>query len=506
MAEDLRLLLKTALNTSTSSTDAAAFVGCSPVTVRRYRRIAKEKSITWGMLQNLNDEALDATFNKCVGRTANKRMPDFAILIEELKRPGVTKMLLWEEYRESDPYTAYQYAQFTHHWRLYEERNDLTMRMWHPPGRSMYVDYSGKGLQFFCKERDRFVPVQIFVGVLGHSMKIFAHATETQQSGDFLLSHVEMFQYFGGVPEFVVSDNLKAAVINAGTRRINPQYEAFADQYDVLIDPARPLRPQDKSMVENGVRIVQLWVLAKLRNMQFFSLKEINSSIRNYLDLLNAKKRRRTGESRDAIFEREEKHLLRTLPNTPYSPGTWTGKIRVDKTYHIAVDGSWYSVPHELVTKTVRAHVSVKVVEIFLDRNRVATHPRSAKAGGTITEPLHCPPNHRVYHLHSQNDLDAWANTIGNAAAKVMHAQFQRSRPQLGIPNGSKLIALCEQHGKEAFELACVRAVEIQALSVTTVKSLLQSGRYREPEDPIVNEVPSHSNIRGADYYREQTP
>ncbi|GLQ94443.1 IS21 family transposase [Dyella acidisoli] len=506
MAEDLRLLVQTALNTSTSPTDAAEFVGCSPVTIRRYRRIAKEKSLNWSMLHGLDDASLDATFNKDVGRAITKRMPDYAALIQELKKPGVTKMLLWEEYRESDPYTAYKYAQFTHHWRDYEERNDLTMRMWHPPGRSVYVDYSGKGLQFFCRERNRPISVQIFVGVLGHSMRIFAHATETQQSSDFLLSHAEMFLYFGGVPEFVVSDNLKAAVIGAGARRINPQYTAFADQYDVLIDPARPLRPQDKSMVENAVRIVQLWVLAKLRNMQFFSLEEINRSIRIYLDLLNAKQRRRTGESRDAVFEREEKHLLRTLPSIPYSPGTWTGKIRVDKTYHVAVDGSWYSVPYDLVAKTVRAHVSEKVVEIFLERKRVATHRRSIVTGETVTEPMHCPSNHRIYHLHSESELNAWASTVGKAAANVMHEQFRRSRPQLGIPNGSKLMALCEQYGKEAFELACARAVEIQALSFSTVKSLLQSGRYREPEDPIVNDVPAHSNIRGADYYREKTP
>lgn len=504
MTYDLRLLVRTAMSRSTSAEVAAELVGCSPVTIRRYRRIAREKNLTWEGLQQLDLSDLDGLFNSSKRRFIAKRMPDFSALIEEEKKPVVTKGLLWEEYRESDPDTAYSYSQFTHHWREYEDRNNLSMRMWHPPGRAIFVDYSGKRARYYCQRRNDYVDVEVFVGVLGHSQKMFAYATESQTSEDFLLSHAEMFAYFGGASEFVVSDCLKAAVIHAPTRRYNPQYIAFADQYDVIIDPARPLRPQDKSLVENAVKITQRWILARIRNVQFFSLEEVNRAIRTNLDVVNNKPRRKTRESRNTCFERTEQQLLRPLPELPYEPGTWTGKIRVDKTYHVAVDGSWYSVPHTLVTRTVTARYGANIVEIFLERKRIASHARARHPGETVTEPSHCPPNHRVYHQETEESLYAWVINIGASATAVIAAQFKRSQPQLGIPNCVRLKALCEAYGTEAFEAACKRAVELHSPTLTSVKAFLQSGRYRDAEDPVVADIPPHSNIRGSDYYKEK--
>ena len=130
---------------------------------------------------------------------------------------------------------------------------------------------------------------QVFVAVLGASNYTFAEATWTQTLPDWTRSHVRAFEAFGGVPQVVIPDNLKAAVNRAHRYEpeLNRTYVALAEHYGFAVVPARSARPRDKAKVEVGVQVVERWILARLRNHTFFSLAELNIAITDLLKGLN---------------------------------------------------------------------------------------------------------------------------------------------------------------------------------------------------------------------------
>src|SRR5205807_6729049 len=132
---------------------------------------------------------------------------------------------------------------------------------------------------------------QVFVAALGASHYTYVEATLTQTVADWLAAHVRSLEYFGGVPRAIVPDNLKS-----GVRRpcryepdLNPAYQDFAEHYGLAILPARVRKPRDKAKVETGVLVVERWILARLRNHTFFSLGELNATLRELLERLNTR-------------------------------------------------------------------------------------------------------------------------------------------------------------------------------------------------------------------------
>lgn len=157
---------------------------------------------------------------------------------------------------------------------------------------------------------------QIFVAVLGASNYTFAEATYTQSLSDWLLSHVRMLEFFGGVPEILVPDNLKSGVSKASRYdpELNPSYQQLAEHYQVAVIPARPRKPRDKPKAEVGVQIVERWILARLRHQVFFSLAELNHCIRTLVTGLNERPFKKLPGNRREAFERLDKTVLRPLP------------------------------------------------------------------------------------------------------------------------------------------------------------------------------------------------
>jgi len=192
--------------------------------------------------------------------------PDWNEVHEELKRKGMTRKLLWEEYKEKQA-SLYSYSQFNRYYKKYIKTVNPSMRQIHYSGDKLFIDYSGVSMLITDQATGALSKAQIFVTVLGASGLTFVHATATQSTKDFISSHIEAFNFYGGVPNILVPDNLKAAVIShkKGVVRLNDSYKDMADHYGVAVEPARPYSPQDKSKVELGVKAVQRWILMKLR-------------------------------------------------------------------------------------------------------------------------------------------------------------------------------------------------------------------------------------------------
>ncbi len=213
---------------------------------------------------------------------------NFSLIHQELKRKGVTLMLLWHEYKEQNP-QGYQYSQFCYLYRQWFDKLDPVMRQDHRAGEKLFVDYSGMTVPITDPGNGQTLEAQIFIACMGASNYTYAEATFTQGLADWIDSHVRTFEFLGGVPDLIIIDNLKSGVTKACRYEpdLNPTYLDMANHYHIAVMPARVRAPKDKAKAEVGVQIVQRWILAKLRNRTFFSITELNREIAALLVELN---------------------------------------------------------------------------------------------------------------------------------------------------------------------------------------------------------------------------
>jgi transposase len=238
--------------------------------------------------------------------------------------------------------------------------------------------------------------VAMFVAVLGASNSTYAEAPWSQSLPDWIGSHVRTLTAFGGVPEIVVPDNLKAAVIRAHRYEpeINRTYAALAQHYGFAVIPARAAKPRDKAKVEVGVQVVERWILARLRHHTFFSLAEVNAALQPLVPALNARPFKKLPGSRQGLFETLDRPALRPLPAQPYEYAEWK-HARVNIDYHVEVEGHYSSVPSALVKQQLDVRLSAQVVELFHKGKRVASHRRSPLKGRHSTVAAHMPTAHQ---------------------------------------------------------------------------------------------------------------
>ena len=200
-------------------------------------------------------------------RNHKRPLPDFSSVHAELRRPGVTRWLLWQEYKAAHP-EGWQYSVFCEQYRRWLATQEPVLRRNHAPGEKLFVDYAGQTVPVTDRYTGEIREVQIFVAVLGCSNLTYAEASFTQKLADWLGAQVRALEYIGGVPAAIVPDNLKSAVTRAHRYEpeLNPSYQDFAEHYGVAILPARVRKPRDKAKVESAVLIVERWILARLRN------------------------------------------------------------------------------------------------------------------------------------------------------------------------------------------------------------------------------------------------
>jgi len=470
---------------------------------------ATAAGLDWAGVERLTDEELEAKLYPPAA-AESRPLPEPLHLHLELKRAGVTLRLLHVEYLESHP-DGYGYTQFCRHYHEWLQRRRLTMRQTHRAGDKLFVDYAGKTPHLIDPKTGAPIEVELFLAVLGASNFTFAEATLTQQSHDWIGSHVRAFDFLGGVTAAVVPDQLKTGVTRAcryepGIQRV---YEELGQHYDTAILPARPGHPRDKAKVEVGVQIAERWILARLRNQTFFSLDALNQRIGELLDDLNDRVMRRYKESRRQLFERLDRPALKPLPAARFSFGTWL-KAKVNIDYHIVVDDHFYSAHYLLVHEDVDARYTATTVEIFLHNRRIASHARSFVKNGFTTLTEHMPAAHQKQAEWTSARLSRWAASAGpHARALVEAIMAERRHPQWGFRSCLGIMRLGEKYGADRLEAACRRALVAHARSYTHVASILKTGLDRAAlPAPVVEgaaapALPStpHENIRGRTYY-----
>jgi transposase len=434
----------------------------------------------------------------------DKAALDYSYIHNELKRPHVTRYLLWEEYCEKHP-QGYSYSQFCHLYRDWTKRVHVSMRQNHKAGEKMFVDYSGLKAEIIDKDTGEIQEVEIFVAVLGASGYTYAEASRDQKKFSFVSSHIHAFEYFGGVSEILVPDNLKSAITQADLYdpTVNETYQDMASHYDTIVIPARPYKPKDKSKVELSVKLVQRWILARIRHQQFFSINELNCTIWNSLDYLNNKEIRKFAKSRKELYEEFDRPALKPLPARPYEIRQFK-YARVNIDYHIEVEGCYYSVPYQLAGREVHAIYNLSLIEIFHDNKRVASHQRLYGKGKYSTNVLHMASAHRAYAQWSPSRIIGWAEKYGpNTKELIKSIMNKRPHPEMGYRTCLGILNAAKAYNnKEVIEQVSLKLLNMDSYRVGHFKSILKHKTYNmDDSKELLDRPPDHENIRGQDYY-----
>jgi len=499
--ETLRLHLQAEL----SYNDVGRTLKISKSVVGKYVSLARAAGVDWALAQTLSDEALEARlYRPAVPRASHQLAPDFAVVHQELKRAGVTLMLLWEEYAGNNP-LAYKYTSFCIKYREFVLRQQRSMRQVHIAGEKLFVDYAGSAVPIVDASTGEITQAQIFVATLGASNYTFACATARQTTEDWIGAQVLALEFIGGAPRLIVPDQTRALIKTPDRYDPEPNrtYEEFAKHYGCAVLAARPAHPRDKPKVEGSVLLVQRWILARLRNRRFFSLAELNRAIAELLLELNNRPFKKLPGCRRSAFLSIDAPALKPLPAARFVISRFkAAKVNID--YHVEFEGHYYSVPHRLVGAKVELRITGQLLECFASNQRVAGHAVSSVRGGFTTTPEHMPASHRAHLEWTPAKLIAWGQRIGVSTAAVVTWQLEhRPHPEQGYRACLGLLALVRRYSAERLEAACTRAMAIRAPNLRSVTNILKSGMDRQPslfpaaDSPVIE----HENVRGPDYY-----
>jgi transposase len=499
--EVLRLRLEKGL----SARDVSSACGIGYGTVIDYGYRAKAAGISWPLPEGMTDSALEALlFPPASSKPSDRPVPDWSKVRSELSRKGVTLALLWQEYKLANP-SGYGYSRFVEMFHAWEGSHSYTMIQHHRPGEKLYVDFSGMTIAITDAETGKISQAEVFGAAAGYSQLLYARVCRSQGLRDWLDSHALAFEFFGGLFEVVVPDNLRSGVKRSCRfePEANPAYADLARHYGIAILPARAYKPRDKAKVENGVQQIERWVLAPLRDRVFFSIEDAQEAIDAQLLKVNTRKLSDIPLSRREYFETEERAFLMPLPAERYVFAEWR-RAKVGPDYHVRFDSHAYSVPHRLCGQKLDIRLTTFRVEVFLGSELVAAHERGLDLRHVSTIDEHMPEAHREQAQWTPKRLARWAAESGPCVRELVETMLLRYvRPEHGFRSAFGLIGLGKRYGHERLNRACARALRAGAASYTNVKAILEKGL--DLLDAPAQEPPSlplHENVRGADYFK----
>lgn len=473
--------------------------------VHRYLVRAEAAGISWPLPDGMSEDALEMRlFPIQPSITSGKTPIDFVYVHEQLQRKDTTKMFLWEQYAEASPENHYGYTQFSELYNKWAGNLNYSMRQTYKAGEKVFVDF-GEGLSVLDRETGEYVKTHVFVGVLGASKYTYAEAVYSQDLPSWIMVNQRMLEFFGCVPEVIVPDNLKAAVERACRYDplINRTFEEFARHYDAHVAPARPYEPRDKALVENGVKLIKRWVLVRLRDRIFFSLKELNAAIREVLEKFNAKIMKKIGKSRKELFDTIDKPAMRPLPEVPFEYAEWK-IVKPGPDYHVSFEKHLYSVPYTFKGKKLEVRATDTLIEVYSKDERICSHKRSRKEHDHTTVTEHMPERHRAVAGVTAESLMDWAKKIGPDAAQLVKIKLESEKfPEYAFRSILGILRFEHKFGRERVNKACKRGIYYRSMSYHSISTILKHNlEDQEYEKPCVSRPPlKHDNIRGKEEY-----
>lgn len=507
------------LSNSFSERAISRELSISRVTISSYRSSFLSSGLDYQGLLNLSDTALEDLVsgnrkeeNKPLDPRKSRVISQVGYFLTELTRVGVTRQLLWEEYRKENP-DGYGYSRFCEMLSEASQVKQATMRFEHKPGEKIEVDFAGKPLHYLDSDTGELVACPVLVVVLPYSSYGYLEALRDAKLEKVVSALNNALLYFGGITSTCQSDNMKQWVIK--TCRYEPVFpevlEQWASHNGTALLASRPRKPKDKPTVENHVHIFYMRIYATLRNEVFTSLRELNVAMRKKLADHHKKDFQKKAYSRQEVFEKEEKPHLLPLPASSYEL-KHHAKAKVQKNYHIQMgeDKHYYSVPFRLIGTEIRLVYCTEHVEIFHNTERVAVHRRSYKKYAYTTDLNHMPFSHQAYFKQKGWEPEYYleqARQCGPSAAayfqKILDSKLvvhQAYQSMLG------LLRLRKEYGDGRMEAACRRALQGHTYSYVTVAKILENNMDMVEENPAVEGYtpPENPTARGGDSFKNR--
>ncbi|MEQ9303459.1 MAG: IS21 family transposase [Marinoscillum sp.] len=507
---DLRQIINLHLD-GNSNRKIAELLGINRNTVNHYLSSMKASDLSLKNLQSLSNNDLSELFSPKT-TIDNKRfkalMAFFDTMHPQRNHPGFTLLYHYHLY-ETQTDNPYSYTQFTEHYQRKYNIPKGSMKLQHEPGRELYVDYAGKKLEVVDPESGEITQVEVFVATLPFSQYTYVEACYSQKREDFIACLNNALAYFGGVPQAIVSDNLKSAVTRSSKYEavINKTFKDFALHYSCAINPTRSYSPQDKALVENAVQLTYQRIYYPMRQMTFFSISDLNSEIQKHLKNYNDVLFQVKGSSRRELFQSIEKTLLKPLPGQIYQIKEYAqAKVQKMGYVYMSADKTYYSVPYRYISCQTQLHYTPTHVEVYHKNERIAFHERIKRRGTYITNESHLASTHQAYNQWSPEYFITQGRKIGYNVELFLTGLFEQGDyPEINYKRAMGLLQLSKTYSVERINKACLRAVQHDIYSYQRIKNILKNNMDQydlEFGQDESSHIPSHENIRGKDNYQ----
>jgi transposase len=496
-----------------SNRKIATTLDVSRNTVNAYMKRFSASEHALEKLLDFDIEALDKLFTSYT-TIDTKRLDDLMVYFEKVNKardhPGFTFQYHYHEYAQT-ACNAYSYTQFMEHYRRKYAKVKGSMKLEHEVGKEMFIDFAGKHLHIVDKQTGELIAVEVFVAILPSSHYTYVEAVKSQKKEDLITGCINALNFYGGVPKAIVSDNLKSAVTRASKYEsdINRSFKDFARHYNCVINPTRTYAPQDKALVENAVHLAYQRIYYPMREMTFFTLKELNEEIRlrltNYNKLLFARKE----VSRIELFQTIERQYLKPLPTERYQIKDYKrAKVQKMGYVYFSADKSYYSVPYRYIGKHTLIHYTLNLVEVYYNHLRIALHERNPSKGIYVTNKEHLSSTHQKYLEWSpdyfKNKASAHGTHVVDCVDKIL---TNTGYPEIGYKRVMGLLQLYKDFGSARLNAACKRALEADMVSYLRIKNILKNNMDKnsllnQEVEQNKTHIPKHENIRGSKAYK----
>jgi len=489
----------------------SAHTGIARNTVKKYLLRFVSLQLTFDHIDKLNDHELEQLFadKDKEELVITERYQTLEVLLpqmeKQLKRKGMTRLLLWEQYRQSYP-DGYSRSHFNQLLQDYMGRSQPVMHMEHKAGDKLFIDFAGDKLQVTDTETGEVRDVEVFVAILGCSQLTYVEAVQSQKKEDLIKVCEHAFHYMGGTPAAVVPDNLKSAVTRSSRYepKINEAFAAFAEHYNVVVLPARAYRPKDKALVEGAVKLIYRSIYPKVSEQVYTSLEALNAAIWAALELHNNTPFKARDYSRRQQFDELEKDTLSALPAYRYEIKQ-QAIVTVMKNGHICLraDKHYYSVPYKYIGKKVKLLYTSTTIEVYLSYECLAVHKRDMRKYQYTTLADHLASAHRYKSEWSAAWFIAQAEQISPEVADYITKVIEsKQHPEQAYKSCSGILSLVRKGGNERLTRACCRAASYGNYSYRIIEDILTKNLDREDADDDAGYMPNHDNIRGSAYYQ----
>ena len=487
-------------------------------TVTKYYKIFATLGSAPEELLKLDNEALYTLIygpNEGDVEPDSKRKQELLQLVpyiqRELQRVGVTLKLLWEDYHaDKSIRNPYGYVSFCRILRPELKAAKSTLKKHYTPGEYLMVDFAGDKVCYLDKSTGELVSCVVYVGVLSFSNYAYVEVLPNAKLPFLIQALNNNLKYIQGVPLTVLSDNMAQLVTRA--HRYEPTFTRAINEWAshnwTAIEACSVASPQQKSPVENHVKLAYQKIYAPLRDIVFYSISELQEAFLRKLNEFNSLNYQGRTYSRYDQFITEEIFTLNPLPTEPYEL-KYIKIAKVQKNYHVLLeeDKHFYSVPVKYVGEDVELNYNTRTVEIYHNHSRICTHARDTKQWGYTTVKEHMPIKDQIYTTlkgYQVSDFIERALNIGPNTRDYIDAVIKsRIYPQHAFKGCLGILRLGQEcsYGPTRLERACIIGLALQKYSYATIEKILKNGIDKRDDRDDPSGPGEHTNLRGPEAF-----